>query len=83
MGCAESCTRIGDTAPVCRVQPEKPFLAVTTLPFSKAEGPTTVAPHPLASLHPQRNLAVSSVIMASPYLQASAAALWGQLLISA
>lgn len=46
MGCAENHTGIGGAAPACRVQPEKPFLAVTALPFSRAEGQTTAAPHP-------------------------------------
>lgn len=61
-GCAAQGLGVEGAVPACRVQPEKPFLAVTALPFSRAEGPTTAAPCPLASLHPQSKLAASSVL---------------------
>lgn len=55
MGCAENCTGTGGAASADSVQPEKPFLAVTHCHFLEQKGPTTVAPHSLVRLYPQKN----------------------------
>lgn len=57
MGCVENCTGTGGAVPAVSVQPEKPFLPVTHCHFLEQKGPTTVAPHSLVRLYPQKNQA--------------------------